>query len=182
MATGFSTRTRLVSTASGKTLADLEEFDAWRDGARFSAVDFNYWGVTFSRDPSRFYATLGTAGHTYLVEGAVDDRRVTVVTDGVECPSLSPDGQRIAFKKKTGGPGIWRPAVLDLRSKSELVLPETNGVDDQIEWLDDAHILYAIRDLTTTPRRANIWMLAADGSRPPELFLADAESPAVVRR
>ena len=184
LATGFSTRTRLVEAGSGKALAYLEEWEASREGRPFSSADFNYWGITFSPDPNRFYATLGTGGHTYLVEGDVARRHLTVAYDGVECPSLSPDGRRIAFKKKMPGPQVWRPAVLDLATMQEVVLAEPRDVDDQIEWLDERHILYAIREAPArgTPRRANIWMLAADGSGAPALLLPDAESPAVVRR
>jgi hypothetical protein len=55
--------------ASGEVLTDLEHFTTWKDGARFHAADFNFWGVTFSRDSNMFYASLGTKGTTYLVRG-----------------------------------------------------------------------------------------------------------------
>jgi hypothetical protein len=48
-----------------------------------------------------------------------------------------------------------------------------------MEWLDDASVLYAIREGPPTSQRAAIWMLPADGSSGPKLFLADAESPSV---
>jgi hypothetical protein len=181
LASGFSTRTRIVDVASGRTTIDLEELAVSRDGARFQSVDFNYWGVTFGRDASQFYATLGTHGHTYLVKGDLTSRTAVVLRDGVECPSLSPDETRIAFKKKSEGPDVWRPALLDLATGLERVLPETRSVDDQMEWLDDRSVLYAIREGPPTSQRASIWTILADGSSGPRLFLADAESPAVVR-
>ena len=61
--------------------------------------------------------------------------------------------------------------------------PEPKHIDDQIEWLDDATILYAVGHSTSSAqRRADVWKLAIDGSSPPSIFLADAESPAIVRR
>jgi len=184
MQTGFSTRTMLVDLHGGKTVGGLEDFEAVRDGQPFRAVDFNYWGVTFSSDTNRFYATLGTSGHTYLVEGNIAQRRVTVVRDGIECPSLSPDGTRIAFKKKfmEGRRITWRPAVVTLATGAEVVLAETRSIDDQIEWLDEATILYGMRAPPVIGRQGNIWKVAADGTGGPTVFLENAESPAIVRR
>ena len=110
--------------------------------------DFN-WGVTFDpTNTNRFFATLGTQGHTCLVEGNLAARRANVLRDGVECPSVSPDGTRIAFKMKTADNGdaelpTWRPALLDLTTLKDHLLAETRSVDDQIEWLDqlDGHLL-----------------------------------------
>ena len=66
-------------------------------------------------------------------------RQVEVLRSGVECPSLSPDEQRIAFKQAVRpGSQVWRPAVLRLSDLTVTELPETRSVDDQIEWLDDA--------------------------------------------
>jgi hypothetical protein len=187
----FSTRTRLLNSYTGQTLADLEDFEVLKNGARLTSVDFNYWGVTFSHDGVTFYATLGTNGQQYLVRGNMRSRQVDVLRNGVECPSLSPDEQRIAFKQAASpGSRVWRPAVLRLSDLTATALPETRSVDDQIEWLDDAHVLYGIREelATIVPDfdgvmrgRANIWMLAADGTGSPQLFLEDGESPAVVR-
>jgi len=46
--------------------------------------------ISFARDGRRFYATLHTDGRFLLVEGALAERRLRVVHEGVECPSLSP--------------------------------------------------------------------------------------------
>jgi hypothetical protein len=178
MASGFSTRTRILDIGSQKSPLDLESFAASRDGATFQAVDFNYWGVTFPADSNQFYATLSSQKQEYLVRGDVETTRVTVIHEGVECPSVSPDGTRIAFKQKTA-PFRWRPAILNLRTNEETLLPELRSVDDQIEWLDDAHVLYAVREPGGGPKRASIWMAPVDGAAAPTLFLADAESPSV---
>jgi hypothetical protein len=168
---GFSTRTFLLDMESGEVLANLEDFEVWRDGARISSIDFNFWGVTFARDSNRFYATLATRGETFLVEGDVEARRLTVVHENVECPSLSPDNTRIAFKKAVEGGG-WRLHVLDLETKQETTLAETRSVDDQVEWLDDERVLYAISP--------DVWVVPADGTGAPRKFLSEALSPAVV--
>jgi hypothetical protein len=175
---GFSTRTILVDTENGRVLRDLEQFTVWRDGRRFHAVDFNFWGVTFARDGNRFYATLASGGVTYLIEGDVDTGQARVLRTGVECPSLSPDNTRIAYKHLLGRPGVWQLRVLDLRSGTETALStETRSVDDQVDWLDDSHVMYHI----TGARGADIWMLRTDGTEPPRLMRQYAYSPAVVR-
>ena len=185
LASGLSTRTRLVDPRSAISIADLESLPVTRDGKPFRAVDFNFWGVTFTRDARRFYATLGTGGRILLVEGDVAARILRVIAEDIECPSLSPDETHIAFKKRFGS-GFdvwWQPAVVDLATMTVRQLPEPKHIDDQIEWLDDGHILYAVGHSTSAAqRRADIWRLAIDGASPPVVFLNDAESPAIVRR
>ena len=177
----FSTQTTLHDMATGELLGELEQFDVIRDGQLIRSPDFNFWGVTFAHQPGVFYATLGTAGHTYLVRGDIETQTVEVLRDGVECPSLSPDGTRIAFKQKVGsglGPPQWRPAVLDVATLEDHPLAETRNIDDQIEWLDDSTVVYAVDTGTGAP---DTWSVPADGTGEPALFLTDGDSPAVVR-
>jgi hypothetical protein len=167
----FSTQTNLIDMASGKLVADnLENFAVFRNGEHIKARDFNFWGVTFARDSNRFYATLATGGKTYLVQGDVRKRHLHVLLKNVECPSLSPDNTRIAYKKR--GSRGWRLTVLDLRTMKETPLAETRSIDDQVEWLDNGHILYDFY---------GVWKVRADGRGRPEKFLSDARSPAVIR-
>ncbi len=169
----FSTTTTIMDTASGTVVADLEkDFTVTKDGKAIDSPDFNFWGVTFAADSNRFYATLGTAGATYLIEGDVQARTAQVVHENVECPSLSPDGTRIAYKL-VGDSGVWRFHVLDLATMTETPLAETKPIDDQIEWLDDDSVLYRVDE--------EIWTVPADGTGSPERYLAAADSPAVVR-
>ena len=181
---GFSTLTQLIDMASGATLADLESFEVWRDGVRFLPVDRNFWGVTFTRDGGRFYATLGRGGQTYLIEGDVRERSARVLREGVECPSLSPDGTRLAYKRQQGAVGrpYWALHVLDLASGADTALTaETRNVDDQVEWLDDGHLLYALApDGPPRGPNASVWRLPLDGGAP-QPWLTQAYSPAVVR-
>jgi hypothetical protein len=168
---GFSTSTSLIDMERGKVLADLENFKVTRNGKRFREIDFNFWGVTFAPGDRRFYATLQTGGDIYLVEGDVATKEMRVIGSGVECPSLSPDSRRIAFKKRNGK--RWRLSVLDLASGRVTPLAETRSVDDQVEWLAANQILYALGD--------DLWVVSADGGGEPRLYREHALSPAVVR-
>lgn len=167
----FSTETTLIDMVRGRKIANIEDFAVLRDGKRIKEIDFNFWGVTFARDSNRFYATLATRGRTYLVEGDVKARRMRVLHQNVECPSLSPDETRVAYKKRVGD-GKWRLHVLDLETTAETPLAETKSVDDQVEWLDDESILYGLDGA--------VWVVNADGNGKPRMFLRDALSPAVV--
>ena len=178
----FSTLTNLVDVRAGTILTDLEKFSIERDGSPFRSVDFNFWGVTFARDNDHFYATRGSGGKTYLLEGAVSSRQARVLIDNVECPSLSPDNTRIAFKqRKSADTRSWHLAVLDLASMTVSSVPgEERNVDDQVEWLDDTHILYAVQEEGSLA--TDIWQATLDGSAEPRIFVHQALSPAVVTR
>jgi hypothetical protein len=178
----FSTDTSVWDVASGRKVANLEEFTVHgEDGKVLRRADFNFWGVTFARDDNRFYATLGTAGRTHLVVGDLATRSVRVLRENVECPSLSPDGTRLVFKKRVegSGPVTWRLTALDLATMAETALAETRSVDDQVEWLDDGHVLYALGDPGGTAA-TDTWEVSADGKGTPRLLAHGAFSPAVV--
>ena len=78
-------------------------------------------------------------------------------------------------------PGQWRIAVYDLAAGAETLLAETRSVDDQVEWLDDATVLYALPREGTEATTSDVWQVPADGSGSPSLFIPQASSPAVVR-
>ena len=178
---GFATRTSIYDMATGTELGELEQFTTWRAGGRIKAADFNFWGVTFTRDSNVFYATLRTAGTTYLVRGDLALRTLTVVHDQVECPALSPDNRLIAFKKRIGpADNPWRLYVLDLATMTERpIAAEARSIDDQLEWLDNAHVLYGVPS-ANRPSSQDVWVAPVDGGTA-RIFLADAESPIVVR-
>jgi len=180
-ASSFSTRTTIVDLSSGDEIGELEQFATSRNGARFRAVDFNFWGVTFAGDGNTFYASLRTAGTTSLVRGELALRKLTVLRDQVECPSLSPDNRRLAYKKRVGpSPDSWRLHVLDLTTNVErMVASEARYLDDQVEWLDAGHLLYAVPRRTTAI--SDVWVAPIDGSAPASIFLPQAESPIVIR-
>ena len=180
-AAGFSTQTVILDLEHGEILADLETLETWRDGRFIWEEDFNFWGVTFANDSDTFYATLDTGGISYLVKGSVNRGVMQVVHPRVECPSLSPDNRRIAFKKRIGKRelGWWQVAVLELESMKEtLVHTETRSVDDQVEWLDNDRVAYYLAMEGVTP---GVWAVRVDNTEQPRLILADAYSPSAVR-
>jgi hypothetical protein len=195
---GFSTRTDLIDLQTGSVLFDLESLHVRYNGAAFQAVDFNFWGVTFASDGQHFFATLGTGGHTYLIAGDVATRQATVLRSGVECPSLSPDGMRIAFKKRNPGSVItWRISVLDLSTLADHYVAETRNVDDQVGWLSNDTLVYG---LPTTPAGSSgpsastpglpatptgsvstdTWTVPASGAGAPKLLVRGAWSSVLI--
>jgi len=180
---GFSTETVIRKTSDGSSFGNLEDWTLYIDGKVSAPVDRNYWGITFVDDDT-FYATVGmtTIGLTYLVKGDIQTKTLTSVLKTVECPSLSPDGTRIAFKRVVSGAGPtvhWTPAVYDIATKRVTVLDvEARSIDDQIEWLDDDTLLYGMPN--DTPGDSDVWQLKADGSSKPTILIHHAWSPAVV--
>ena len=167
----FSTQTTIIDMDSATTIGELEQFSVFRDETEIFSADFNFWGVTFAADSNVFYATLRTDGQTYLVKGDVAAREVRILHDNVECPSLSPDGTRIAFKKRVGELGDWRFTVLDLSTMEETPLAETESVDDQLEWLDNEQLVYG--------KAGSLWIMPSDGTGAPALLVPDALSPSI---
>ena len=106
---------------------------------------FNFWGVTFAAA-----VTASTPpwppGSIHLIEGSLRARRCPHPRRQRRCPSLSPDGTRLAYKRRMPGrPVTWRLHVLNLSTMNDNPLAETRSVDDQVEeWLDDRHLLYSL--------------------------------------
>ncbi|MBV1854800.1 TolB family protein [Catellatospora tritici] len=176
---GFSTRTGIYDTRGGTLVNSLEEFAVTVEGKRHTAADVNFWGVTFTADDNRFYATMSSGGRRYLIEGDFAARTVRTLARNVECPSLSPDGTRIAFKQAIDDDPTkgWRLSRLDLATMRVTNLAETRSVDDQAAWLDDRTVAYTLRAADGTP---SIWTVPADASGEPSLLVANAESPAAL--
>jgi hypothetical protein len=91
---------------------------------------------------------------------------------------VSPDGRHIAFKRLDGPlAGEWKLHVLDLAAMTERPIASAYYyVDDQVEWLDNLHILYALPHMGT----ADVWVASIDDRELARVFLYDAESPIVV--
>ena len=132
--------------------------------------------MTFARDGNRFFATLRTAGINYLIEGNVDARTAKVLREGVECPSLSPDNSRIAFKSRLG-PSRWRLHVLDVATLKDAPLAETRSVDDQPEWIDDQAVAYMLPASESGGGGSDIWTVSVKTGDAPRLLAAEAFSP-----
>ncbi|NGN93015.1 hypothetical protein G5C66_09735 [Nocardioides sp. KC13] len=178
MVSGFSTRT-VIRRIGGASYGNLEKFRLVIDGRRVAPVDRNIWGVTFADDDRTFYATVATGGRTYLARGDLAARSLTTVADHVECPSLSPDGTRIAFKEAVDDGTRWTPAVLDLATGERTVLTgETHSIDDQIEWLDDDTVLYGLA--REDEPVSDVWALDTSATATPRVLIPEASSPAVL--
>lgn len=181
----FTTRTTIIDLTRGEAIGDLEQFTTERDGKPFKAIDFNFWGVTFFANGDRFLATLGTGGQRFLVEGDIPRRHMTVRGRDVECPSLSPDGQRIVFKRATKGASGWRLWARDLNSGEEWpITNENRDVDDQAEWLDNHKVLYGVFPVQGIPHGStSIWVsdVSRESGFDAEIFVRDASSPSVIR-
>ena len=92
-ASGFSTRTGILDTTTGVTVASLEEFAITRDGRSYRHPDVNFWGVTFTADDNRFYATMSTGGRRYLVgvtSRPVRSRRCRRTSSARRCHRTAP--------------------------------------------------------------------------------------------
>ncbi|GIF13763.1 PD40 domain-containing protein [Actinoplanes teichomyceticus] len=179
----FSTETLITPLTGGGRSLNLEsDFTLVVDGRRNTARDRNMWGVTFAADGDRFYATAASGDRTWLVRGSLSSRELVALREDAECPSLSPDGGRVAFKTRDGRPeGQWMIAVYDLATGRSTLLAEKHSVDDQIEWLDGEHVLYGLPRAGNGPSASDVWTVPADGTGAPRLFVPDAWSPAVVR-
>ncbi|WP_236557781.1 hypothetical protein [Citricoccus sp. K5] len=188
-ADSFSTETTVKGAGDpdGRDYGNLQDFEITVDGEPLTAIDRNVWGVTFAGGDS-FFATVASGGTTWLMEGDLAARTMTSVATEAECPSVSPDGSRVAFKVRrdtggdmVGGSGVhWDVAVLDLASGERTVIELERGIDDQLEWLDEDTLLYGL------PREeagwdADVFALEAEAEAEPELFIEHAWSPSVVR-
>lgn len=174
--TNFSTRTAIVDTRTWSLDDNLETFHITKDGHPYHAADTNIWGVTFA-DDNRFYATLATGGKTYLVQGDVAARTLTTLHSNVECPSLSPDGTRIAYKKRVRGASPdapWRLYVLNLRTMKETATAEHRNIDDQALWADNSTLDYALPG----DYGSDLWTVPADGTGTARLLMRSAVAPA----
>jgi hypothetical protein len=161
----FATTAGIYDLTTGAHYGSLEDFTTYVDGEPWTAQDRNFWGITFLADDVTFYATMASQGHTWLLKGDLTNRRLTAVRQNVECPSVSPDQTRIAYKYRTGK--RWRLHVLDLATGRDTALAETAHIDDQATWLDDRTVAYSKND----GGKPAVFAVPADGSGAPTRVL-----------
>lgn len=180
--TDFSVRTYLVDVVRKRLLADVSTFKVVESASmKLPAKRINVWGVTFDpRAPNRFMATVGAAGQVFLASGDIAAKTLTLLRTEMECPSFSPDGTRLAFKRRDGAGG-WVPAVLDLASGREVVMKEIRSIDDQIEWLNNNTLIYELArtagGMASQGGVTDLMMRNADGRSASSVLLANAGSP-----
>jgi hypothetical protein len=177
----FSTET--IIRRNGKDLGNIESWQSTVDRRPLRSVDRNFWGVTFADDDDTFYVTAASGRTTWLMRGSLKTKSMTSLRTDAECPSLSPDQTKIAYKKRLGSKdrGVWRLAVLNLRTGQESLVAETRSVDDQVEWLDSDRLLYGMSRPGPEATTSDVWVVPADGSGTPVVLIPEASSPAVVR-
>ena len=178
----FSTET--IIRRKGKSLGNLETWNIQVDHRPLTAVDRNFWGVTFADDDDTFYVTGAAGGTTWLMKGSLKAKKLVSLRTDAECPSLSPDGTKVAYKKRLGNPtpGVWRIAVLDLATGKETLTSDTRSVDDQVEWLNDNTLLYGMPRTGADATTSDIWQVPADGTGEASIYVEHGSSPAVVRQ
>lgn len=182
LSSGFSTATE-IREVGGTSLGNLERFRLEIDGRPVTARDRNFWGVTFV-DTDTFYATVETGGQTYLAEGDLEAKTISTLAENAECPSVSPDAKRVAFKidRDPGADGKqWGLAVLDIVTGERTELGgAAEGVDDQVEWLDEDTLLYGL-PREGEPGITDVWSLDTEPGAQPRLLIEQAWSPSIVR-
>jgi len=173
----------LVDVATNQ-LSGLVQYES-QDKPQLAADIAQYWGVSFA-DPAgdTFYVTAHYGDGPVVVRGDTQSRVLGESLGDGSCPSVSPNGQLMVYKAQRSEGG-FDLVVRDLETGDTRVLGEQRSVDDQVEWLDNDTILYALHpddeaDEAVDPS-FDIWKLdLAEGSTP-ELFAPAASSPAVVR-
>ncbi|WP_405419672.1 TolB family protein [Streptomyces erythrochromogenes] len=115
---------------------------------------------------------MSANGRTHLMRGDLTTRELTALRTNVECPSLSPDETRIAYKKRVGAD--WQLHVLHLQTGQDTALAAPPGIDDQAAWLDDTTVAYG----RTEHGRPSVYAVPADGSGKP-VELTGGSSPSI---
>ena len=156
--------------ASGKQIGQLEQFDVSKDGQPFDAVDFNFWGVTFApRLRTASTRPSAPAGITTWSRATSAARSMRVLRDGVECPSLSPDGKQIAYKSRIGDENRWRLRVLDLARWPTTPSPRRARSTIRSSGWTTSTLAYS--------DGIDVYTVPADGSGEAKLLVRDATSP-----
>src|SRR5262249_29886893 len=129
-----------------------------------------------------FFVTAYFDGVPHLAKGSVGRRQIQAVAPKVECPSLSPDGTRIAFKRRISETA-WAPAVMELATLKVRGFSVPQSVDDQIEWIDDHTLVYEVVDRPLVgSAKVDLHSLDIRSDTPTQaLWMEDARSPTFIR-
>ena len=156
-----------ASTAA--SYGNLEKFTLVIDGRTVDPQRPQRLGRHLRRRPAPSTPPSAPAGRPTWSGATSATRTLTAVTENAECPSLSPDGTRVAFKVDAR-PG--RRAALGTRrcstsppGKRTVLDRRTRSVDDQVEWLDDDTLLYGL-PRADEPGVTDVWALDTSAGRP----------------
>ncbi len=109
--------------------------------------------------------------------GDVAAHTLTTLHRNVECPSLSPDGTRTAYRKRLKGASPdapWRLYVLNVRTLKETPTAEQRNIDDQARWADGSILVYALPG----DYGSDLWTIRADGTGTARRLMTSAVAPA----
>lgn len=174
----FATTTQLISVERSLGVNLQDDFVTYDDGLVVQDISINFWGVTFV-DSDRFYATMGTASGTVIVEGRASNSRMDVVFEDATCPEVSPDGRTIVAKERRGD--FMQVVAIDVATGDRRDLGEIRSVEDQVEWADDDTILYALPNPdegTNSQPVFDVWALDIAPGSTPRMIIPFADSPA----
>jgi hypothetical protein len=177
----FTTATVITDLSTGTSLGNLETWTTIKDGAVITTQDRNYWGVTFIGNGPTFYATLGTGGHRYLLRGDITTRTMTVLGPEGACPSVAPDARTVVFKQADPVSRADHFVAMSVATGVTTRLPEGRSVDDQVNWLDDATVVYGVAGGVMSSTDFDVWAAPASGTGVARLLVPHASSPSVVR-
>lgn len=150
----FSTQTVVFTPDFSRQPLHLEDLAIADPAERYRAVDGNWWGVTFApAEPGMAFATYGSGGNAEILRVDAESGTAELFLPDGSCPSVSPDGRWLVYKRPVPGATAPRSLVLhDLLTGAERALAEDRFVDDQVEWLDNDTVLYAVaRENTSAP-------------------------------
>lgn len=143
-----------------------------------------WWGVTFGPDNDQIWVTGADDDGPQIYTGSLAERTLTPTRIGASCPSISPDGKTLVVRMAEGGvEGATDLVAIDQQTGEQWRLNEDREVVDQVEWLDNDTILYALPadDFSAEMRTFDVWSLDLRADAEPELFLRYASSPSVIR-
>lgn len=171
-----------IDSFASNELVSLSEFDIDSDDPKYAMEAADFWGTTFV-DNDNFYVTGLFGADPEVMAGSLSTATLRPTTFKGSCPSVSPDGETLVYKRTRDGGGYDLVAVT-LATGDNWVLNETRSADDQVEWLDDDTILYALHpvdDDASVQPEWDIWALDITPGSEPQMFLPNADSPAVIR-
>lgn len=184
--TGFSTIVRMYDIEAGNSAIDISLFSIVAESIEYQYPEPDFWGVSFG-DDGDFFVTARFDGFIEVMRGSAQDSTMSPTGMRGSCPSLSPDRSTVIYKRQVieyGEADRFQLVAHDLLTGEEWELGESRSVDDQVEWLDNDTIVYALhapdQEETNLPQpEFDIWELDIAPGSEPRLVIPLADSPSV---